>query len=269
MKELKRKLKKYLGILHIWYKNYTAYIYDLIWVNITYVLRLTVIIFFYKAIYLTSSTGIIEWYSIQEMIRALIFVQAIVVSKPRITDEIGTDIKSGKIWVFLLNPISYIGFKFFEHMPRFLYNLWVSLSIWLLVGLSFIWSIDTNMRWILWGTVLLLGWMLVAFFGYMMVWLLWFYSEDTESYRLLYSKLDLFFGWNILPLAFMPAFIQAIAFASPFAYAGYTAWLLFVKFDMHKFFNYLSMQAIRIVIFISVCTLIYKHGKTKVTINGW
>jgi ABC-2 type transport system permease protein len=65
--------------------------------------------------------------------------------------------------------------------------------------------------------------MLVNFFGYFMIGLLAFYTEDADSFRLLYSKLDMFLGGNILPIPFMPALMQTIAFASPFAYAGYTA----------------------------------------------
>ena len=56
-----------------------------------------------------------------------------------------------------------------------------------------------------------------------MVGLLAFYTEDADSFKLLYAKLDMFFGGNILPIPFMPLFLQTIAFASPFAYEGYTA----------------------------------------------
>jgi ABC-type uncharacterized transport system permease subunit len=65
--------------------------------------------------------------------------------------------------------------------------------------------------------------MLVSFFGYFMVGLLAFYTEDADSFRLLYAKMDLFFRGNILPIPFMPIFLQTIGFALPFVYAGYTA----------------------------------------------
>lgn len=268
-KLLCNRLQTYAVIFMIWYKNYTAYIYDIIWINVTFIIRLTVIIFFYKALYQVSGTTSIDGYTMEELIRSLIFVQAVVLSKPRISDEIWLDIKSGKIGVFLLNPISYIWFKFFEHMPRFFYNLCITMVIGLLMWFLFIWSIHTSVPWILGGTVLLLWWMMISFFGYMMVWLFWFYTEDTDPYRLLYSKLDLVFGWNILPVVFMPMIMQTIAFAMPFVYSGYTAGLLFVRFDMQRFWQYLWMQCLRIIILISICTLIYTHGKKKVTINGW
>ncbi len=268
-KQLLKNIHTYFVIFTTGYKNYTAYIHDILWINIIFVLRIIVIVFLYKAIYSVSGTTAINGYTIQELIRSLIFVQAVVTSKPSITQEIGSDIKSGKIGVFLLNPISYIGFKFFEHMPRFLYNLCITLCIGFVVGFLFIGSIDTSVWWVLGWFVLLLWWMMVAFFGYMMVWLLGFYSEDTDSYRLLYSKLDLVFGWNIVPVWFMPMFLQTIAFASPFAYGGYTAGLLFVNFNMHKFLQYFGMQRLWIVLLIGICDLIYAHGKKKVTINWW
>jgi len=211
----------------------------------------------------------INGYTLEQLIRSLIFVQAIVLSKPRITEEIGSDIKSGKIGVFLLNPISYIGFKFFEHMPRFLYNLCISLVLWFVVGYLFIGSIHTSLAWTLGGFALLVWWMMISFFGYMMVGLLGSYTEDTDSFRLVYSKLDLLFGGNILPIWFMPIRLQMLTFWSPFTYAGYTAGLLFVQFDIHKFTQYLGMQRLWIVILIWICVLIYTHGKKKVTINWW
>ena len=61
--------------------------------------------------------------------------------------------------------------------------------------------------------------MVLAFFGYMMVGLFGFYTEDTDAFRILYSRLDLVFGGNILPVPFMPALLQTISFALPFVYS--------------------------------------------------
>jgi ABC-type uncharacterized transport system permease subunit len=54
---------------------------------------------------------------------AVIIAQVIVTSAPRISDEIQFDVKSGKISTYLLNPISYIKYKFLEFFPVFLYNI--------------------------------------------------------------------------------------------------------------------------------------------------
>ncbi len=263
------KIKKHLAIFSIAYKNYSVYIYDILGINITYVLRLTVILFMYKSIYAMGWSWIINWYSITEISWALIFVQAIVVSKSRITDEINIDIKTWKIGVHLLNPIWYISYKFFECFPKSIWNLCISLSIWLWLWAAFLWWISTSREWIIWWVILLLWGLFINFFWYMVTWLLWFYTEDNDSFRLLYSKMDLFLWGNILPIPFMPTILQTIAFASPFAYAGYTAWLMFTNFSKINFFHYLTIQIIRIIIFIIVCNLIYNHAKKKLTINWW
>lgn len=263
-----KEIKKYFAIFAIAYKNYNVYIYDILGINITYVLRLIVILFMYKSIYALNWSWIINGYSITEISWALIFVQAIVVSKSRINDEINVDIKTGKIGVHLLNPVGYISYKFFECFPKSIWNLCISLSIGLGLWALFLWWISTSREGII-GWILLLLWgLFINFFWYMVTGLLWFYTEDSESFRLLYSKMDLFLWWNILPIPFMPVILQTIAFASPFAYAWYTAGLIFTNFNGANFFHYLTIQVIRIIIFIIICNLIYNHAKKKLTING-
>lgn len=267
---MRKTLRQYAGVLSIAYKNYTVYIHDLLGINIIYVLRLLVIIFFYKAIYAINWSSLaIGGYTLEQVTRAFIFVQAIVVSKYRITDEVNIDIKTGKIAVYLLNPINYISYKFFESFSKSIYNLMISLPIGILIGFAFLWSIPVSFWGIGWWVVLLLGGLLISFFGYFMVGLLAFYTEDADSFRLLYSKLDLFFWGNILPIPFMPAFLQVLAFASPFVYSGYTAGLIFTNFEIHTFLYYLAMQILRIGILIGACCLIYYRAQKKLAINGW
>lgn len=251
------------------YKNYTIHIHDIVGINIIFVLRLTVIIFMYKSIFALAWTKFIGWYRIEELVRALIFVQTVVVSKVRISDEIDQDIKTGKIGVYLLNPVNYISLKFFEFFPKFLYNLIITGVIGLILWFFFLWWIPTTLGWVLWWIVLIFGSMLIAFFGYMMIGLLSFYTEDNSAFRLIYSKIDLFFGGNILPLAFMPVILQSIAFLLPFSQSGYTAGLLFSHFNITTFLQYLAIQVIWIAIYIWACFGIFHHAKKKLVINGW
>jgi len=266
---MQKQLRQYRWVFSIAYKNYTVYIHDIIGINVVYLLRLLVIIFFYKAIYAINPGAMINGYSLEQVTWALIFVQAIVASKSRIPDEVNIDIKTGKIAIYLLNPINYISYKFLESFSKIIYNLIISLSIWLILWFLILWSIPLSVWGILGWIVLLLGGVLISFFGYFMVGLLAFYTEDADSFRLLYSKIDLLLGGNILPIPFMPLFLQSIAFASPFVYAGYTAWLIFTHFTLHTFFSYLGMQILWIVILIGLCHLIYIQARKKLTINWW
>lgn len=266
---MNKTLRQYRGVLSIAYRNYTVYIHDILGINIIYILRLLVIIFFYKAIYAVNPGANINGYTLAQVTRALIFVQAVVVAKTRITDEVNLDIKTGKIAIYLLNPINYISYKFFESFAKSIYNLLISLAIGLWLWYLVLWSIPFSLWWSLAWLYLLFGGMILMFFWYFMIGLLAFYTEDADSFRLLYSKMDLFFWWNILPIPFMPAFLQVIAFASPFAYTGYTAWLIFTKFTMHTFLQYAGMQLFWIIAMIGICYLIYSQAKKRLTINWW
>ena len=268
MKNVQKLCRQYRWVFSIAYRNYTTYIKDIIGINVVYVIRLLVIIFFYKAIYLAKWSALVNGYTLEQVTRALIFVQAVVVAKSRITDDVNIDIKTGKIATYLLNPIHYISYKFFESFPKSIYNLIISLAVGLWLWLLLLWSIPVSIWWIVWGIVLLVGGMLINFFWYFMIGLLGFYTEDADSFRLLYARMEMFFWGNILPLPFMPVFLQTIAFLSPFAYAGYTAWLIFTKFTVATFIHYAGMQILWIILLIGICYFIYNKAQKRLNING-
>jgi len=263
-------MKKILHILYISYKNYTAYLPDIVWTNIILVLRILVIGILYGYLYDNySSDWTIAWFSIVQITYAVIIAQVVSTAKPKITDEIQMDVKSWKISSYLLNPLSYIYFKFLEFFPIFIHNIVIWLSIWLILWFLILWVFPLSIWWILWWIILLVWSMFTVFFWYMVIWLLAFYTEDVEAFRFIYSKMDMILGWNLLPIPFLPAVLQTLAFASPFAYFGYTTWLVFSNFEMATFLKYLMIQVIWLVINLSICILMYNNAKKKLTINWW
>lgn len=116
--------------------------------------------------------------------------------------------------------------------------------------------------------VLIVGGMLVSFFGYMLVGLCSFFMEDSEALRWIYSKLDMVFGGNMLPIPFLPIWLQTFAFFSPFAASGYTAGLIFIGFDAQKFALYLGIQLVWILIYIFSCFGLYEFARKRLVVNG-
>lgn len=262
-------MKKYFQILFISYKNHTVYMYDIIWNMMIFVLRIIVISLLFKTIYTYNQTDIISWFSVIQLSIALVFAQTIAVSKPAIWHQIDSDIKSWKISSYMLNPISYIWFKFFENISTFLFNIIIFLSLWMLVVFLMFFEINFSISWFLWSIILTFWAIFIAFFWYMMVGLLAFFIEDSESFRWIYSKTDMLFWWNILPLPFLPPFILSIAYMFPFAYGWYTAWLIFSNFELFLFLKYLFIQIVWIILFIVVCTILYYFARKKLNINWW
>lgn len=262
-------MQKILTILITAYKNYIVYIPDIIGVNLILVLRLIVIITLYKYLYSSySQNDLIMWYNFIQITYAVIVAQIITTAKPRVSDEVSQDVKSWKVSVYLLNPINYILFKFLEFFPTFVQNVIFWLIFWFSLWFLFTWYFPVDMISFFAGFILLIWSMFVVFFSYMIIGLLSFYTEDIEAFRFIYSKLDMILGWNILPIPFLPSVLQTIAYASPFAYFGYTSWLVFVSFDLSIFIKYFSIQMIWLFTTLWICLLLFKKASKKLSING-
>lgn len=262
-------MQKILTILLTAYKNYIVYIPDIIGVNLILVLRLLVIITLYKYLYQTySQNDLIYGFTLTQVTYGVIIAQVVSTAKPKVVDEIQADVKSGKIGVYLLNPINYILFKFLEFFPTFIQNVVFGLIFWF-----WLWYLTTGVLPLTLvsffaGIVLLIGSMLVVFFSYTFIWLLSFYTEDVEAFRFIYSKFDMILGGNILPIPFLPGILQTIAYASPFAYFWYTSWLVFVSFEYMTFLKYFAIQMAWFLWTFLACMVLFTKASKKLTING-
>ncbi|EKE28440.1 MAG: ABC transporter permease protein [uncultured bacterium (gcode 4)] len=263
-----KTILKYYSIFLISLRNHVVYIYDIIGFNAIYIIRVFVIILMLKAIYSLKASSYI-WYSLQEVSWALIFVQALVTSKPKISDEVSHEIKSGEITKYLLNPISYIDYKFLEHLARFVYNLTIAISTWLVLWYLLLWGIETSFKWFLAWMILVFWAIFVNFFSYMLIGLSAFFNWDSDWIRSIYSSLEKLFAWNVLPIPMFPIFLQTFIFWSHFAYTWYTAGLIFVRYDTQVFLRYLLMEIIWSLFFYLACIIAYKKGLKKLVINWW
>lgn len=261
-------MNKTLSILITTYKNHIVYLADIIGINIIFVLRIIVIITLYKYLYSNFWVNdMINWFTLAQITFAVIVAQAVSTAKPKIVDEINLDVKSGKIWVYLLNPINYLHYKFIEFFPVFLHNLVIWITIWFTLWYILLWVFPITIAWFIAWIFLLFLSMITVFFWYMSIWLLAFYTEDVEAFRYIYSKLDMILWWNLIPIPFLPQILQTIAFLSPFAYFWYTSWLVFSNFEIITFIKYFLIQLFWIIINIWLCVFIYKKAKYKLTIN--
>ncbi|MDD5376840.1 MAG: ABC-2 family transporter protein [Candidatus Gracilibacteria bacterium] len=262
-------MHKYLSIFTIAYKNHHVYLADILGMNVIFVLRILVIITLYRAVFeLSGGSGNVGGYSIEQLSWALIVTQVLVTSKPKTGTDISTEIKTGKIVTYLLNPVPYVWFKFFQGFSQFLGNILPGLVVGVTIGILVLGVPSTSVAGIFGSVVLIFGGMFVTFFGYMFIGLCAFFMEDSEALRWIYSKFDMIFGGNILPIPFLPPFLQTFAFFSPFSAAGYTAGLVFVGFNAEKFSLYLTIQVFWIIVYILACLGLYEFARKKLVVNG-
>lgn len=262
-----KTLKKYLYIIYISYKNYTVYSYDILGKFFNFWLRVVVIILLYRLVFNTYGTQ--NWFGFEQATWAVIFAQIVISSNVRVNTEIDSDIKTWKISVQLLNPLSFVVFKFLEFYPKFLFNATFLFVEWLFIWYFFLWFSKFSVGWLIAWLFMMIWSLLLMFLGYIIIWLLGFYTEDSEAFRWIYSKMTMIFGWNILPIKFLPWVLQTFAYASPFAYTWYTAWNMIVDFNYIVFLKSFGMMSLWIIIYMIIINLIYTSAIKKLNINGW
>lgn len=254
------------------YKNHAVYGRDVFAALGLFVLRISLIALIYRAIYTSSwSVGAnITWptVSIALVTRGMIFAQIVNFSAPRVTTEIDTDIKSWKIAVFLLNPMHYPVYKLFEVMWASMFRMMIAIWGGVIVGVMMTQTFFAS-RWsILLWCVSLCAAIGVTTFGFMMIGMLGFFTEESSSFRWIYSKIAMLFGGIILPLPFMPEWMQQIAFFSPFASSWYTTGLIVQSTNIVQSLQFIGMQVIWMVILWRIVLRIYNKGQSSLLVNG-
>ncbi len=255
-------------LTRISYKNHAIYGWDVFAMLCMFALRVALIALIYQAIYAadwgidlgSSSVALVTW--------GMIFAQVASVSKPRIAEEIDSDIKSWKIAVCLLNPVHYSVYKLFEVMWASLFRIVITVCAWVMIGVLMTHTFVSSWRAFCIWIISLVCAVCVNAFGFMMIGMLGFFTEDSSSFRWIYGKFAMLLGWNILPLPFMPDRLQQIAMLSPFASSWYTTGLIIQSNDLLQSLQFVGLQIVRMIILWCIVLWIYKKWQSSLFVNG-
>ncbi len=158
----------------------------------------------------------ISFFSGSQLLWYIAFNEWLLVSLPDIHEEMGQDLKTGKLAYLLPRPISYLGFTFAGALGTLFANLFV-LG---LVTFTFTWiqtgALPFSPLCLL--TAILLGACAgaLAIILQMIIGLSSFWMGEADPLYWIYEKLLFLFGGLILPLAAYPSWLQKIANFTPF-----------------------------------------------------
>src|SRR5690606_25708705 len=110
--------------------------------------------------------------------------------------------------------------------------------------------------------------MLIDFFVFSIIGLLAFVTEDTFSFRLIYQKLVFILGGLMIPLDFLPAWLQPIARVLPFNLTTYAPAKLFVAFTWEQFWQILGLQIVWLAIIGAILTWQCRWATRQLVVNG-
>jgi ABC-2 type transport system permease protein len=140
---------------------------------------------------------------------------SVIALKPRLIEDIGLDVASGAVAIEMLRPVSVLGFRFAAELGEALTRL----SLTLLIGGVFAWLAvgpphrPANLLLVVPAAILAVACNLAAQHAFAGV---SFWLRDARAVWFLYLKFVFLFGGMLLPLQFLPSWLQHAAFAAPF-----------------------------------------------------
>lgn len=206
--------------------------------------------------------------SLPEMLWYLMIAESIMISSPRVTQQVDEDVRTGAVSVQLVRPLCYplyqLSVSFGERLVRFL----VTFCAGIVVAMVLVGPIHLSLAGLLcFGLSLPLSFIL-DLLGNFLIGLGAFWLEDTSGLTLIYSRLTMILGGMLIPLDLFPDVIQPVVKALPFATIVYGPARMFVKPGADTLCDLLLRQGIAIAAFAAAITIVYSIAVKRIHAHG-
>src|SRR5947209_7240992 len=266
--QLMLSVQKYLAVMRVSIASNLAYMMEVVFRGLFLVVLIFVLGELWKTTYSARGAKLLSGFSISDMIWYLAAAETIATSMPALTRRIDQEVRSGQLAYLLGRPCSYIFYNFAQYIGERLVRLIINGVVAGAVALIFVGL--PHLTWM--GVV---AWPLVAFMAlcidfvaYFSIGLLAFWTEDTNSFSFVFSRLTLVLGGVLAPLEIFPQPLRSIAQALPFSAILYGPARTLVHFELYPFLGLLEQQLITIAAGCVILFAIYSVAIRRVSING-
>jgi ABC-2 type transport system permease protein len=265
---LRRKFSIYGAIAAIIPKVYLAYS---LWVWVSLILNtiaLTILVFFWRAVY--SNTSSIGGLDLQTTLNYILLAQVFLpLSQMNMIFEMGYNLREGGIAHVLLRPLDFQ----FSYYVQSLATLGTDLILQIPLALvaTFLFHLDwpTDIRvWIVFIITAFLGKTVLFLFDFMLG-CLTFYTTEVWGLGVLVFGMGLFFSGSLIPLAMLPEGLSRLVYSLPFAQA------LYVPLSLLSGIQPLSaapslwlVQIAWLIGLLVISRLVFKITIRKITVQG-
>ena len=261
-----KSVGKYTAITRINLLNNLAYIGELMYRSIFMVVILYVFVQLWRTTFGVVGSDRIAGLSLSDTIWYLVLTETIMLSKIRFASKVAEEVRDGSLAYTLGRPYSYLLYHFFygigDTLLRIVINFTAgSILVTLLVGPMPATSLPAVFVAVMLAVV-------IDFCINGLIGLLAFFTEDVDSFVIIYNKVLFILGGTLIPLDFFPAWLRDLSLALPFNYAVYAPARLFVQFDWSRWLNVVASQVIWIAVFTIALGLMFRWGMRRVSING-
>ncbi len=263
---LSRSISKYTAITRINLQSNLAYVREVVFRSIFMLVILYVFIQLWTATYNTTGSTSIAGLTLPDTIWYLVMTETIMLSKIRFAGKISEEVKDGSLAYTIGRPYSYLLYHFFYGLGDVVLRMGINFVVGAILVTLLVGPMPaTNLPAVL-VTVMLAIILDFCFNG--VIGLMAFFTEDTDSFVLIYQKILFILGGMMIPLSFMPAWLKNLALALPFNLMVYAPAQLFVQFDWTGWLSVVVQQLAWILLAAVVLNLIFRWGIRRVSING-
>src|SRR5579875_239939 len=189
-------------------------------------------------------------------------------SLPALTRHIDQEVRSGELAYLLGRPCSYILYNYARYLGERLVRLALCGVVAAIVALIFVGRPHFSLLGVLaWPLMVLLA-ISIEFVCYFAIGLLAFWTENTQPFSFLFSRLELVLGGVLAPIEIFPQPLRGIAQILPFSTMLYGPSRVLVQFSAGLFGLLVLQQAVTLLVAGLLLTVLYTIAARRVSIHG-
>ena len=268
MNQIRVNTVKYGSITLMNLQNQLAYVWDALNRAVFIVLIMFIFVHLWTAVYEAQGSTEIAGLTLANTIWYLLIAEMIELGKFRHDMVISEEVKDGSIAYKLIRPYNYLAYHFANGLGDTLVKMVLIFLLGLPIVLYYAGWPGMNWRYLpLVGLVGALA-LLLDFCVMSMIGLLAFVTEDTQSFRIIYQKFVFILGGLMIPLDFLPGWLQQIARVLPFNLTTYAPAKLFVAFSWAQFWQVIGLQLLWLALLGSLLYRQYRWATQRLAVNG-
>lgn len=259
---------KYLAILRVSAANNLAYIVEVIFRALFLIALIFIIGQLWKTTFAQHNSPLLAGFTANDMVWYVAAAEVIATSMPALTRRIDQEVRSGELAYLLGRPCSYILYNYAHYLGERLVRLALNALIAGMVALVF--AGPPRLTWqgvVAWPLAVFLA-ISIEFACYFAIGLLAFWTENTQPFTFIFSRLALVLGGVLAPIEVFPQPLRSIAQALPFSSILYGPARTLVHFEAASFAGLLVQQVITLVVAGLVLLVLYTFATRRVSING-
>ncbi len=265
----RRATDKYLAIARTNLQNRLAYVWDAVANSLLMILFIFIFAQLWRATFEAQQAAVIAGLTLNQTVWYFVWAEMLMMGKIRHVQAVSQEVKDGSLAYTLGCPYNYLLYHFASGVGESILNMGVYLAVGGLVAASQVGLLASFRPETVPLLLLVTGLAFVLDYCVMsIIALLAFFFEDVSSFMFIYHKIVFVLGGLLIPVDFLPEWLQGIARLLPFNLAVYAPSKLLVAWDPEQFAFSLVMQVIWITVMVGALSALYRYGVRRVSING-